>query len=232
MTDFHSLEGAADFIFTRHGESESNKNGVMQGRHPSRLTAIGRAQARETGRALSARPPEAILTSPLRRARETAEIIAEETGITDLTTVDGLTETDIGIFTNMSGDQARVRFPAEWNAFLKAGWETVPGAEKCADLAARANAVWKLLIGLAAEGKRSILSVTHSGFLQWIIRVTMGLESWMPLIATSRHCGITVLHVDNHALPGSGRAYYANWTMINLPPSIAFPPIDATVRGG
>jgi broad specificity phosphatase PhoE len=223
MIDFHSLKGTADFIFTRHGESESNKNGIMQGRLPSLLTETGRAQARETGRALSARPPEVILTSPLTRARETAEIIAEETGTPYLTTVDELTETDIGIFTNMSGDQARVRFPAEWNAFLQGGWETVPGAEKCVDLAARAHAAWKLLIGLAGEGKRSILSVTHSGFLQWIIRVTMGLESWMPLIATSRHCGITILHVDNHTLPGSGRAYYANWTMINLPSSIAFP---------
>jgi len=223
MIDFHSLNGTVDFIFTRHGESESNKNGIMQGRHPSRLTETGRAQARETGRALSSRPPAVILTSPLTRARETALIIAEETGVPDLVTVDELTETDLGIFTNISGDQARVRFPAEWNAFLHGGWETVPGTEKCTDLASRARAVWARLIGLAAEGKQSILSVTHSGFLQWIIRVTMGLESWMPLIATSRHCGITVLHVDNHTIPGSGRAYYVNWTMINLPSSLAFP---------
>jgi broad specificity phosphatase PhoE len=221
MVDFHSLKGTADFIFTRHGESEGNKNGIMQGRLPSRLTEAGRAQAQETGRALSSRPPAVILTSPLTRAHETALIIAEETGAPELVAVGELTETDIGIFTNMSGDQARARFPAEWNAFLQGGWETVPGAEKSADLAARARAVWARLIGLAGEGKRSILSVTHSGFLQWIIRVTMGLESWMPLIATSRHCGITVLHVDNHELPGSGRAYYANWTMINLPSSLA-----------
>ncbi len=222
MVDFHALSGAADFLFTRHGESEENRNGIMQGRLPSRLTEKGRSQAAETGRMLSPRRPDVMLTSPLARARETAEIMAREAGVSDLIVMDGLMEVDIGIFTNLSGEQARERFPAEWRAFQERGWETVPGAERCSDLAARARAVWEKLIGMAAGGKRRIFCVTHSGFLQWMFRITMGLESWMPLITLSRHCGITALRVDNGGIEGS-RAHYVNWTMINLPASLAFP---------
>jgi broad specificity phosphatase PhoE len=232
MVDFHSIKGTADFIFTRHGESEGNRDGIMQGRLPSRLTDTGRTQARETGSALISRPPDVILSSPLTRARETAEIIAETAGVTGVVVCEELTEIDTGIFTSMSFTQVKERYPAEWAAFRSGGWETVPGAEKAARLSARAHAVWERLIGLAGQGKKSVLGVSHSGFIQWILRSTMGLNAWMPLVETSRHCGITLLHVDNNELSGGGFSYFANWAMINLPASLAFPPIDASKGGG
>jgi broad specificity phosphatase PhoE len=223
MVDFRTVRGTVDFIFMRHGESEANRDGVMQGRLPSRLTDTGREQARETGRVLSKRPPDAVLASPLTRARETAEIIAEAAGTRGVVLCDELMETDTGIFTGLTREQIQARLPKEWAGFMRGGWETVPGAEKIAGLTARAHAAWARLIALAADGKKNILCVSHTGFLQWIIRSTMGLEAWMPLIDVSRHCGVSLLHVDNKELEDGGRSHYASWKAVNLPAASVFP---------
>ena len=223
MVDFHAIRGTADFIFMRHGESEGNRERVAQGRQPSRLTEQGREQARAAGRALARRPPDAVLSSPLTRALETAEIAAKEFGAGDIMVCDELMEIDTGIFTGLTFPQSHERHPKEWIEFHSRSWEAVPGAEKIEELTARAASVWSRLIGMAGQGKRNILSVSHSGFIQWIVRVTFGLNAWMPLLDISRNCGITLMRVDNKDLEDGSRSYYANWAMINLPPELAFP---------
>jgi broad specificity phosphatase PhoE len=221
MIDFHSIHGEAGFYFTRHGESEGNRAGIMQGRTPSTLTERGGEQARETGRWFRSRGIDIILSSPLARALQTAHIIGEEAGIPDVRSMEELTEIDTGIFSELTFDEARARFPDAWMEFQRLGWEGVPGAEKARSLAARAEAAWGRLFALFAENRRNILCVSHSGFLQWIIRSTLGLQTWMPLISTSGNCGITHLRVANAPLDGGGHSYYVNWTMINMPPSAA-----------
>ena len=68
-------------ILVRHGESEWNREGRVQGQFNSPLTEMGVVQAKSFGRYLSGVPlkePLRIYTSPLERASETASIIAEE----------------------------------------------------------------------------------------------------------------------------------------------------------
>ena len=66
----------------RHGESAWNAAGLLQGSTPAvGLTARGRAQARDAARALRGTSAERILTSPQRRAEETAEILADLLGL-------------------------------------------------------------------------------------------------------------------------------------------------------
>lgn len=70
-------------LLVRHGESEWNRAGRIQGRADSPLTAMGRSQARAVGgRLLQVLGGEScsIFTSPLSRARETAGIVADELG--------------------------------------------------------------------------------------------------------------------------------------------------------
>lgn len=65
------------FYLIRHGESVANKKGYAAGWLDSRLTALGRAQARQSGIILDAAAiqPEILVASTLRRAAETAEIL-------------------------------------------------------------------------------------------------------------------------------------------------------------
>ena len=68
-------------ILVRHGESEWNREGRVQGQFDSPLTEMGVVQAKSVSRYLSGvllKKPLRIYTSPLERASETASIIAEE----------------------------------------------------------------------------------------------------------------------------------------------------------
>src|SRR5574338_589703 len=68
---------ARPFYFMRHGETEANANGVVSGSLDVELTALGREQAQAAARMLACEPINAVYSSPLRRAWETAEPIAQ-----------------------------------------------------------------------------------------------------------------------------------------------------------
>jgi broad specificity phosphatase PhoE len=216
VIDFRLLVGTADFLFMRHAESEANRARLMQGRQESRLTELGREQAREAGRWLAGRAVVRVFTSPQQRAVETAVIAAAEAGLPAPEPLALLEEIDIGLFSGLTYGQAAARCPAEYAAFERSSWEAVPGAETIEHLYARAMDLWRLLLERAAAGERSILCVTHSGFLQWIIKATVGHRAWMPLFSASGNCCVSHLRVDNRDADG-GRTLYANWLLVNAP---------------
>ena len=217
MINLREITGAADLYFIRHGESEGNRDGIIQGRDPSRLTDNGRSQAREAGAWFHSKSLDLILTSPLARASETAHIIAAETGVTAVRPDENLTEIDTGIFTGLTFAQAEQAHPEAWQVFQGQSWEGVPQAERIAELLSRAGKVWGLLALLVGQGQRRVLCVTHSGFLQWIVRSTLGSRSWMPLFSSSGNCCVSHLRVANTARGDGYNGHLATWMMINSP---------------
>ncbi len=213
--DLRSFGGTADFWFIRHGESEANRDGIIQGRQPSRLTESGKSQAREAGEWLRAKALDLVLSSPLARASETAHIIAEAARAGAVETVEELTEIDTGIFSGLSFEKAQRAYPEAWMAFQRESWEGVPGAERIQELLARAEATWTRLVDLARQGKRSVLCVTHSGFLQWMIRFTLGSRAWMPLLSGTGNCNVSHLRVTNTEQADGSAGHLASWLMIN-----------------
>ncbi len=92
--------------FVRHGQSEANVQSVISNRdlaHP--LTELGRQQAMQLAQAMAALPVTRIYSSPLLRARQTAEILSAALGApTEIT--DALREFDCGIAEGRSDDEA------------------------------------------------------------------------------------------------------------------------------
>lgn len=82
----------------RHGETEWNQQKRRQGRRDIPLNDQGRAQMRRCGELLAGLPVDAIITSPLSRAAESAELIAEYVGYDKQAIVreEGLIERDFG----------------------------------------------------------------------------------------------------------------------------------------
>jgi broad specificity phosphatase PhoE len=214
MPDLRDFPGTADFYFIRHGQSESNRDGIIQGRDPSRLTEEGRGQARAAGAWFAARSLDLVLTSPLARAAETAAIIGAECGA-PVVSVPELIELDTGIFTGLSFAEAEKRHPESWRAFLGQSWEGVPEAESIQELLQRAELAWGRLSALAGEGKRRLLCVSHGGFLQWVIKSTQGGRSWMPLFGAMGNCAVSHLQVTNTRLAENRRGHHAAWLLIN-----------------
>ena len=92
-----------DLVLVRHGETEWNRIGRVQGRSDIPLNDTGREQARETGRRLSDGAFDAVVASPLSRAAETARIIAAELDTDDVELIDDLVERDYGGAEGMTG---------------------------------------------------------------------------------------------------------------------------------
>lgn len=91
----------------RHGETDWNLEGKLQGREDIPLNDNGIQQAKICGQAFKEREIKVILTSPLIRAKKTAEIIAEMAGINQVIVEEGLIERDFGILAGVRYDSKK-----------------------------------------------------------------------------------------------------------------------------
>jgi probable phosphoglycerate mutase len=82
-------------VLVRHGETEWTERGRLHGRLDSPLSPTGRRHAEQAAQRLRGEPFEALYTSPLGRARQTAAILEEAVGLTPQA-LDGLAELDFG----------------------------------------------------------------------------------------------------------------------------------------
>lgn len=129
----------------RHGETEWNRQGRLQGQQNSPLTARGEAQAAAMGRTLRqlVGPGAAgfrLICSPLGRARQTAGIVAAELGCDPAAFVDEprLMEHGFGVWQGELEAELPRRFPDLWRAREADRWNfQVPGGESYALVAAR-----------------------------------------------------------------------------------------------
>ncbi|MFM2042598.1 MAG: hypothetical protein RLY86_1174 [Pseudomonadota bacterium] len=163
------------FIFLRHGETDWNRERRMQGNTDTPLNATGLAQAAEAAMLLRGRGITTIVTSPLIRARTTAEIVGRSLGL-DPIVVPDLREANWG---PLEGQLRDHRFDA-W----RTDGLTPPGAERYADFIARAlsgiNTALALPAGPATgkareAGEGPILIVAHGG-VYWSVLAHSGLR--------------------------------------------------------
>ena len=108
----------------RHGESDWNAAGRWQGHADRPLTDLGRRQAAELAERLADVRLDAVYSSDLRRARETAEPVAERQGL-EVRALPALREVDVGGWSGLSRPEVARRFPeafARWRGGGQ-GWE-------------------------------------------------------------------------------------------------------------
>jgi len=97
--------------FIRHGQTDWNAAGRMQGTSDIPLNDTGRAQAREAAQTLADGGWDVIVSSPLKRARETAAIIAEGLGLELGSSYDTLVERHYGAGEGLTIDEIDARWP-------------------------------------------------------------------------------------------------------------------------
>src|SRR5215211_8387218 len=104
----------------RHGETDWNRDQRFQGHADPPLNDVGREQARELAERLADERLDAVYTSPLRRAGETAAIVAERLGLT-AEPLDGLREVDVGSWSGLTRTDVERDFPAGYRRWLDFG---------------------------------------------------------------------------------------------------------------
>jgi probable phosphoglycerate mutase len=164
---------ATTFVVVRHGETHWNIAGRLQGHQDSRLTPIGLEQAAALAARLAEERLDALYSSDLGRARETAEPIAAATGLAPVFDA-RLRERTYGIFESYTWNEIEVRYPAE---FVKLASRdptySMPGGESPIAFRERLLATFAALAE-AHPGQR-LAVVSHGGALGMLYRVARNL---------------------------------------------------------
>jgi len=144
---------------TRHGESDWNAANRFQGHSDRPLTDLGRRQAEALAEVVAQENVDAIYSSPLIRALETARIVAARTGL-EVTELDGLREVDTGSWSGLSRAEVQERFPEGFERWIAggSGWED---GETYEEMGERVLGAIRAIAAAHPNGR--VLVVSHGG---------------------------------------------------------------------
>jgi probable phosphoglycerate mutase len=154
-------------MLLRHGETALSIEKRFSGRGDPGLTERGEAQAAAAAARLADLGVEVIVTSPLRRARQTAEAVAAKTG-GDLVVDDGFAETDFGDWEGLTFGEVGKAAPDELRAWLADPDNAPPGGESMTATALRVAAARERVV--EQYGERRVLIVTHVTPIKLLLR--------------------------------------------------------------
>jgi broad specificity phosphatase PhoE len=159
-------------LLARHGESDWNHTKRWQGHADRPLTELGREQARVLAGHLAGTDLDAVYSSDLQRARETAEIVAATRGL-DVTTVPELREVDVGSWSGLTRTEAQARFPEGFARWV-AGREGWADGETYEELGERVVGAVRRLAADHPNGR--VLVVAHGGSIRAVHAAALGVD--------------------------------------------------------
>ena len=180
----------------RHGATDWNQSGRIQGHLDIPLDETGRAQARLASRWLATVRATALYSSDLLRAYETAQLIGQATGL-QVVQKPGLREINFGVWQGLSSPQIRERDPDVYAARRANPYDVAPaGAETWRQFFDRAvQAVHEILTTTEAQ---RVIVVTHSGVCTALGLRALGLDCTGKRTFESHNCGIHTIAVHGN----------------------------------
>jgi len=165
-----------ELFLVRHGETDWNRERRVQGRSDVPLNDRGRAQARAAGKLLASRRWDAVLTSPLSRASETAALIAQELGLGAPELIEAAIERDYGDAEGLDFRTLDEQWP---------GRQRAPGGETRDQVAAR---FLPALLDIAGRRPgQSLVIVSHGGTIRSVLSSVAPAHAHEKISNTSIH---------------------------------------------
>jgi ribonuclease H / adenosylcobalamin/alpha-ribazole phosphatase len=149
---------ATTVLLLRHGQTDMSVQGRFAGRGDIPLTTAGTQQASAAADRLAGRGVDLVVSSPLRRAWDTAQLIASAAGA-PLAREDDFVETDFGAWEGLTFAAVMDRWPAELAAWQRDASAAPPGGESFAEVADRVNGALDRLV--AGNRGQTIVVVSH-----------------------------------------------------------------------
>jgi glucosyl-3-phosphoglycerate phosphatase len=184
-------------VLWRHGETNWNADRRMQGQLDAELSTVGVEQARRAAPHIAAFGPNALLTSDLRRAADTAAVLTEHTGLTAQADK-RLRETHLGDWQGLTHQDVDTRWPGGRGLWRRDAEWAPPGGETRVEVAGRARQV---VIELDARADvRVAVLCAHGGLIASLVACLLGLpvNRW-PALGGIGNCHWAVL--DRPVLP-------------------------------
>ena len=194
---------ARTLILARHAESQWNAERRYQGRLENDLSAEGLLQAEALRDHLASRPLTAIYTSPLRRAVQTAEIVAAgqsrlTTHDSRLTTRNELTDVDHGRWSSLTHEEVAKCWPElshQWRT--KPGGVRFPGGESLTEVRGRALGFLDFVRHEHAEGQ--LLVISHGEIIQLLLLHFLDMKPDQLWTMPAGNCAISI--VEDYDVP-------------------------------
>lgn len=184
-------------ILVRHGQTEWNQLGRIQGRTDIPLNDTGIMQARAAGEWLNQRRIDAVYSSPMQRAFDTATEIARPHGL-PVISLDDIIEIDFGLWEKKTADELKKLYPEYWN-----DWSWHLDEEKSANMQAESaytilNRVKRALNSIFEEntaGSTAVV-VSHTMPIKLIMANAIGLPLKSLQSIKVGNCGICELDMN------------------------------------
>ncbi|MFH9865949.1 bifunctional RNase H/acid phosphatase [Streptomyces lydicus] len=192
----------ATLVLLRHGETAltPQKRFSGSGGTDPELSPAGRRQAEAAAVSLAARGTiQAVVSSPLRRCRETAEAVAARLGL-EVRLEEGLRETDFGAWEGLTFAEVRERFPDDLDAWLASAAVAPTGGGESFEAVARRVAVARDKL-LARYTGRTVLVVTHVTPIKTLVRLALGAppESLFRMELSAASLSAVAYYADGNA---------------------------------
>ena len=164
----------AEIILVRHGETEWNVGKIYRGRMDINLDEVGIKQAELLGKYLSQTMLDAIYSSPLKRALDTANIIARYSK-TSVQVSDNLIDFDYGEWQGLSEEEVKKLYPSLHNEWLTNPHRVrMPHGESLADVRERSL---KVINEVISKYKGRVVLVSHRVINKVLICSLSGLDN-------------------------------------------------------
>ncbi|WP_405680004.1 bifunctional RNase H/acid phosphatase [Streptomyces sp. NBC_00868] len=192
----------ATFVLLRHGETALTPQKRFSGSGGSdpELSPAGRRQAAAVAEALAARGTvQTVISSPLRRCRETAQAVADRLGL-DVTVEEGLREVDFGAWEGLTFAEVRERFPDDLQGWLDSPKAAPTGGGESFMAATRRISATRDRL-LAAHAGRTVLLVTHVTPVKIMVRLALGAppESLFRMELSAASLSAVAYYADGNA---------------------------------
>ena len=204
-------------LLVRHGQTTFNLEGRLPGQLPGiALTDEGRRQAQQAAVALSGLPLSAVISSPLERALDTAQIIARGWAL-PVQLDPRLMDTDVGAWSGQKLDDLNKTDPL-WKSFVERPNQPPPGVESFTTVENRSVAVVERILQDTSLGQYVVL-VAHADVVKLILAHYTGLPSERARFLVVGNASISAL-----AFPPEGEPHLLalNWSA--LPEWLSPPP--------
>jgi len=188
------MSSTTHVVIIRHGQSQGNAEGRFGGHTDTPLSPRGRRQAEATARALLSEKFDAIYSSDLPRAIETATPLARLTGA-PLETTEALRERSVGVMEGLTFEEAAEQHPEQYQALLRRDFDHVLlGGESYRQTLDRASRKLDEAIEQHKGGRIALFA--HTGTICILILHLMGAldaPELKPVWIATANCGIARL---------------------------------------
>ncbi|MFH0847835.1 MAG: histidine phosphatase family protein [Chloroflexota bacterium] len=178
-----------EIILVRHGETDWNREDVFRGRTDIPLNQTGVRQAKRVAIYLAKRKLDAVLSSPLKRAFATAELVAQPHKLAVEKNAD-LIDFNYGEWQGLSHDQVKEMYGELYQDWLDHPEQvTMPGGENLDDV--RVRALWVIQQAVRRFPKGVVVFVSHEVVGKVIVYTLLGLDHSYFWNIHLDNCGVT-----------------------------------------